>query len=164
MNLNDDLNIVRVDYQNPQQCDALCQQLITYSQDPMGGGEALALSTAKKSIALLREKSYAFSFLAYHQGLPIGFANCFESVATFAGACAINIHDLSVVAEKRGLGIGKRILQAIAQEAKRRHCYKLTLEVLEHNTAAMALYQREGFAHYQLDPRMGHAQFWQKVL
>ncbi len=156
--------IVAVDYHNAQQCHDLREQLICYSQDLMGGGVALAHDVAEKSIALLREKSYAFSFLAYRGDHPVGFSNCFESVATFAGACAVNIHDLAVAPECRNQGIGGQLLHAIVDEANRRQCYKITLEVLEKNTAAMQLYQHQGFTQYQLDPRMGHAQFWQKVL
>jgi len=40
----------------------------------------------------------------------------------------------------------------------------LTLEVLQGNQAAVKLYERIGFSHYQLDPAMGQAQFFQKWL
>ncbi len=41
---------------------------------------------------------------------------------------------------------------------------KLTLEVLEGNAAARALYQAHDYAGYALDPAMGQAMFWQKKL
>ncbi len=48
--------------------------------------------------------------------------------------------------------------------ARERGACKLTLEVLQGNTGAYKLYQRIGFANYQLDPAMGQAQFMQKWL
>ena len=53
---------------------------------------------------------------------------------------------------------------AAEQEAKARGACKLTLEVLSGNAGAYRLYQRLGFANYQLDPAMGQAQFMQKWL
>jgi ribosomal protein S18 acetylase RimI-like enzyme len=40
----------------------------------------------------------------------------------------------------------------------------LTLEVLHGNQAAVKLYERIGFSHYELDPALGQAQFFQKWL
>jgi len=48
--------------------------------------------------------------------------------------------------------------------ARERGAVKLTLEVLSGNQPAMRLYERIGFAGYQLDPAMGSAQFLQKWL
>jgi ribosomal protein S18 acetylase RimI-like enzyme len=48
--------------------------------------------------------------------------------------------------------------------AKERGACKLTLEVLDGNAAARALYQRLGFTAYQLDPAMGQARFLHKWL
>jgi ribosomal protein S18 acetylase RimI-like enzyme len=48
--------------------------------------------------------------------------------------------------------------------ARARGAVKLTLEVLSGNTPAKKLYERIGFAGYQLDPAMGSALFMQKPL
>ncbi|RZI96771.1 MAG: GNAT family N-acetyltransferase, partial [Haliea sp.] len=48
--------------------------------------------------------------------------------------------------------------------ARQRGACKLTLEVLSGNRSAIRLYERVGFAAYQLDPAMGQAQFLQKWL
>ena len=41
---------------------------------------------------------------------------------------------------------------------------KVTLEVLEGNARAQAVYQRLGFDAYSLDPENGSALFWEKKL
>ena len=48
--------------------------------------------------------------------------------------------------------------------ARERGACKLTLEVLQGNASAIKLYERVGFAGYQLDPAMGQAQYFQKWL
>ena len=45
-----------------------------------------------------------------------------------------------------------------------RGCCKLTLEVLDNNFIAKALYKKFGFSDYQLDPEYGNALFWEKKL
>ena len=53
------------------------------------------------------------------------------------------------------------LAQQIAQE---RGAVKMTLEVLSGNQPAVRLYERIGYAGYQLDPAMGTARFLQKWL
>lgn len=74
----------------------------------------------------------------------------------------INIHDLAVVPECRGQGVGRALLQAIEEEARRGGCCRLTLEVRADNRIARGLYQSFGF-------QPGNAKsdalaFWKKSL
>jgi ribosomal protein S18 acetylase RimI-like enzyme len=56
------------------------------------------------------------------------------------------------------------MLTLVEELALARGACKLTLEVLDGNRSALALYQRQGFAPYQLDPALGTAGFMQKML
>jgi len=56
------------------------------------------------------------------------------------------------------------MLELAEREALRRGACKLTLEVLSNNLPARTLYERMGFADYQLSPDMGSACFMQKWL
>ncbi len=158
------ISVCAVDYSNPKHCADLCQQLIAYSSDPMGGGKALTENTAQRSITLLAQKSYAFSFLAYDGETPVGFCNCFENISTFASRCNVNIHDLAVLPNYRGLGIAKQLLQAVEDTGKARDYCKITLEVLEGNHIAQTAYNNFGFEGYQLSDETGRALFWQKTI
>ena len=71
---------------------------------------------------------------------------------------------MAVLASHRGRRVGERMLALVEQIARERNACTLTLEVLSGNRSANALYARAGFASYQLDPAMGHAQFLQKLL
>lgn len=65
---------------------------------------------------------------------------------TFAGKPLVNVHDLAVQPQFRRLGVGKALLQAAVDYARREGCGKVTLEALPHNTGALALYTGLGFA------------------
>jgi GNAT superfamily N-acetyltransferase len=93
-----------------------------------------------------------------------GLINCIEGFSTFACRPLVNVHDVAVLASHRGHRIGERMLALVELLALERGACKLTLEVLDGNRSALTLYQRCGFAPYQLDPALGNARFLQKKL
>ena len=56
------------------------------------------------------------------------------------------IQGLAVADEARGHGVGRALVRAAVEEARRRGARRLTLRVLGHNTPARKLYEAEGFA------------------
>jgi RimJ/RimL family protein N-acetyltransferase len=54
---------------------------------------------------------------------------------------------MSVARERRGRGIGARLVRALLAFAAAHGYRRLELEVFATNTSAIALYEREGFAH-----------------
>ncbi|WP_320780609.1 GNAT family N-acetyltransferase [Streptomyces sp. CRN 30] len=65
-------------------------------------------------------------------------------------ALACNAHvrqilGLAVAEEARGAGVGRALLRAARDEARRQGARRLTLRVLGHNAPARALYASEGF-------------------
>ena len=69
-----------------------------------------------------------------------------------------------VVNDFRGLGISQLMLAKVEELGKEKGCCKLTLEVLQGNEVACHAYIKFGFDAYELDPKMGKALFWQKVI
>jgi len=55
------------------------------------------------------------------------------------------INGLAVHPDHQRSGIGRRLVEAAVEEAKRRGVRKLSLRVLSHNTAARQLYEAQGF-------------------
>lgn len=151
-------------YANPEHARAIVDLLDAYACDPMGGGESLSSYARAHLVAELAKMSHAFTVLAWVRGVPVGLANCFEGFSTFACKPLINIHDFAVLSAYRGQGVAQSLMAFVEGEARRRGAVKLTLEVLQGNAPAQALYARCGFANYQLDPAMGYAQFLQKNL
>jgi GNAT superfamily N-acetyltransferase len=154
----------RIDYSNPQDAEALVALLDHYAQDPMGGGEALPIETKANLIPLLQNTPHGFSIIAEIKGRPVGLANCFWGVSTFAAQTLVNIHDIIVHITARGQGVGKALFAKIEEEARAGGACKITLEVLTGNEPAKALYASLGYGSYTLDPETGTAVFWQKKL
>ncbi|MBU0588475.1 MAG: GNAT family N-acetyltransferase [Gammaproteobacteria bacterium] len=161
------LRICRADYHDPVHAAALVALLDAYAQDPMGGGHALSDFARTNLVAELAARPQAFSVLAF-SGVeltePVGLVNCIEGFSTFACRPLVNVHDVAVLPQYRGQRVGERMLQEVEHLARARGACKLTLEVLQGNASAIRLYERSGFAGYQLDPAMGSALFLQKWL
>lgn len=163
------IEVRRVDYAVPGDAQALVQLLDAYARDAAGGGQPLAEQVLQGLPAALQQRPQAFSVIAWAQQedaapAPVGLVNCFEGFSTFACQPLVNVHDVVVAPGWRGQRIAQRMLALVESIARERGACKLTLEVLSGNTRAMALYLREGFAPYALDPAMGQAQFLQKKL
>ena len=154
--------IIQADLQKAQHAKDLIFLLNAYACDPMGGGEPLS-DYAKAHLAeALQQRPTAVAFLAYENDQPAAFSICFEGFSTFACQPLLNIHDFAVHPTFRGKGIAKDLMRFISDVAQARGCCKLTLEVLEGNAPARALYIDQGFATYELDPAMGGAIMMQK--
>jgi ribosomal protein S18 acetylase RimI-like enzyme len=102
--------------------------------------------------------------LAFDGDAPVGLVNCIEGFSTFACKPLVNVHDVMVSSSHRGQRVAEQMLALAEKIAIQRGACKLTLEVLGGNASAIKLYERVGFAAYQLGPVMGHAQFLQKWL
>jgi ribosomal protein S18 acetylase RimI-like enzyme len=164
------LQVLRADYANPVHARALVSLLDAYARDPMCGGEALSDYARTRLVSALAARPQAYSVLAFvpaegaQEATPVGLVNCLEGFSTFACQPLVNVHDVGVLPGYRGQGIAEKMLALAEQIARERGACKLTLEVLQGNVGAIKLYQRIGFANYQLDPAMGQAQFLQKWL
>lgn len=157
-------DIVRACYDDPAHAAALLDLMDQYARDPAGGGEALGEFAREHLIAELAARPFIFSVLAFDGNMPVGLVNAIEGFSTFTCRPLVNVHDVVVAARHRGRGIAAQMFAEVEAVARERGACKLTLEVLGGNTSARALYQRLGFAAYQLDPALGHAQFLQKWL
>ncbi|RMP44716.1 GNAT family acetyltransferase [Pseudomonas syringae pv. antirrhini] len=156
--------VLQASYTNPVHADAIGFVLNEYSMDVMGAGKSLSSDTRQQLAIELAKRPHAFSVLAFISGEPVGLVNCFEGFSTFACRPLVNIHDVAVVSQYRGLGISHKMLLKVEEIARQRGCCKLTLEVLEGNDVAQCAYKKLGFDNYQLNPEMGRAMFWQKSL
>jgi ribosomal protein S18 acetylase RimI-like enzyme len=158
------LTVGLADYANPWHAGALVMLLDAYARDPAGGGEPLSSHAQDNLVRELAARPQAFSVLAWAAGQPVGLVNCIEGFSTFACKPLVNVHDVAVLSSHRGRGIAEKMLEEVERIAVQRGAVKMTLEVLSGNAGAVRLYQRLGYAGYQLDPAMGTAQFMQKWL
>ncbi|GLS14285.1 GNAT family N-acetyltransferase [Hydrogenophaga electricum] len=152
------------DYADAADAAAIVQVLDAYASDPAGGAEPLSDFAKTHLVAELGARPHAFSILAFDGAQAVGLVNCIEGFSTFRCKPLVNVHDVAVMASHRGRGIAEAMLREAERIARERGAVKMTLEVLSGNEPAMRLYQRIGYAGYQLDPAMGTAQFMQKWL
>lgn len=152
------------DYTDPRHQEDLVFLLDAYASDPMGGAEPLSDYTRDKLCHEMAARPQVFTVLCYVDGKPAGLCNCVEGFSTFKAKPLVNIHDIAVVPEFRGLGLSHRMLERVEGLARERGCCKLTLEVLEGNEVARRSYSAFGFSGYELDPVHGNALFWEKAL
>ena len=158
------VRVCRADYADVAHAHALVMLLDAYAQDSAGGGAPLSEFARAHLVRELAARPQAFSVLAFDGLEPVGLVNCIEGFSTFACRPLVNVHDVVVLASHRGRRIGEQMLARVETIARERGACKLTLEVLSGNHGANRLYERTGFAAYQLDPAMGNAQFLQKWL
>ena len=158
------ITVIRADYSDSKQGRQIVELLDIYAHDPMGGGEALSAESKDALVSGLAECPNAFSLLAFAGDEPVGLANCFLGFSTFAAKPLINIHDIVVHPAHRGKGIARALFAEIEAIAGSRGACKITLEVLDGNDRAKALYTSLGYGDYMLDPELGNALFWQKRL
>ena len=77
-------------------------------------------------------------------GSVVGFALYFTNFSTFLCRPGLYLEDLYVRPAFRKLGLGRRLLQAVAQVAVERRCARYEWSVLDWNAPAIAFYERVG--------------------
>jgi GNAT superfamily N-acetyltransferase len=140
------INVVLADLSRPAHQQAVVDLIDAYSRDPMGDEMPLPEDVKQRLIPGLREHPTTLIFLAYDDDKPIGIALCFRGFSSFAAKPLINIHDLSVLPNYRGKGVGRQLLAVVADHGRKIGGCKLTLETQEHNYTAQKLYKSIGFA------------------
>ncbi len=105
---------------------------------------------------------YFTGFILYVDKNPAGFAVCFESFSTYRSQPVLNIHDFMIAKAFRGTGLGKNLLAAIEEHARKNDMVKITLEVDDDNHVAKKLYARCGFEDHQVV--LKSLLHWQKYL
>jgi len=136
---------VAADLDDPAHRIAVREMIDAYARDPMGTGQALPQQVLDRVVPGLSGHPCAVVFLAFDGTVPAGVAVCFLGFSTFAARPLLNVHDLAVAPAYRRQGIARGLLAAVEARARELGCVKLTLEVIEENAAARALYQSVGF-------------------
>jgi ribosomal protein S18 acetylase RimI-like enzyme len=156
------LSIVALDLADENHRNALLALLDEYARGPTGRGYGLDDEVLARLPSVLAARPHYHGWVAFFEGEPAGIVNCFEGVSTFRAEPLLNIHDIAVAAKFRRRGVGSALLAAVQTGARALGCCKITLEVLEGNTSAIAAYLKAGFEPYELDPAMGRAMFFER--
>jgi GNAT superfamily N-acetyltransferase len=128
---------------NPEDCEqlfALIKALAAYEKlTHLVSGNEEALREH-----LFGAVRYAEVVLAEVDGQSVGFALFFHNYSTFLTKPGIYLEDIFVLPEYRGWGIGKALLQRVAQHAVMHNYGRLEWSVLDWNQPAIGFYRRMG--------------------
>lgn len=89
---------------------------------------------------LFGERPLAEVLIAEADGVPGGFALFFPTYSSFLSKPGIWLEDLFVLPERRGSGLGRALLGALAELAVQRGCGRLEWAVLDWNTPSIGFY------------------------
>lgn len=153
------VEIIEVDFDNKEHCQAVIDLMNHYMQDAMGDHPPHNEVLARKMIEGLRKHCNKLCLLAMLDNEYVGLVNSFIGFGTFAAKPFINIHDVVVNEEHRGRKIGRLMLEKVKEIAQNLDCGKITLEVRHDNERAQRLYASLGYVDSQ--PPM---YFWTKKL
>jgi ribosomal-protein-alanine N-acetyltransferase len=89
----------------------------------------------------IQHRPISFPMVIVHEtlGRVIGY------IVYWAVGDEVQINNIAVHPEFRGMGIGERVMRQVIEEVKFRGARLITLEVRPTNSAAMALYKKLGF-------------------
>lgn len=139
------INIIDANLSDEAQLGNIIEVIDAYAREPAGGSAPLPQNVRERLLRDLRHVDNAVVLAAMDDDRTVGVAVCFRSYSTFKARPLINIHDLAVLPEYRGRGVGTALLAAVEGRARTDGCCKLTLEVLDDNFGAHRLYQSLGF-------------------
>ncbi len=142
------LRIAQADLESPEDADAVVEIIDSYASGPGGQNARLSDEVRAALVPGLRRHPCAMVLLARFEGRPVGVAVCVWGFSTFAGREMINIHDLAVLSDFQGRGIGGALLAEVERRARERECCKVTLEVHDSNAGAKRLYESAGFGSW----------------
>ncbi len=94
--------------------------------------------------ALFGERPHVEALVASVAGEAVGFALFFHNFSTFLGKPGVYLEDLFVRPAYRGQGLGKALLQRVAQIAVERDCGRMEWSVLNWNEPSIRFYESLG--------------------
>ena len=107
--------------------------------------EHLATATPERlEPQLFGAKPACECLIGEQDGEPVAFALFFHNFSTFLCQKGLYLEDLFVRPTARGTGLGKLLLQRLAQIAVERDCGRFEWSVLDWNVDAQAFYRRMG--------------------
>lgn len=95
---------------------------------------------------ILNDRSIGRLFVLRVDGRVAGMANALLTVSTAEGRRVVLLEDVIVGADWRGLGFGRMLVDHVVAWARAEGLARVTLLADRDNAAALAFYQRLGFA------------------
>ena len=127
----------------PRDVDAvvrLVHELALYEKAP----EQCHLTSEQLHTALFNDSPALFGHVAEVDGEVVGIALWFLNFSTWDGVHGIYLEDLYVTPEHRGSGLGRQLLETLAQECVARGYTRFQWWVLNWNEPSIGFYKKLG--------------------
>jgi GNAT superfamily N-acetyltransferase len=121
----------------------LIRALAEYEREP----DAVEATADGLRAHLFADVPRVLAHVAEQDGRIVGIAVWFLTFSTWTGRHGIYLEDLFVEPEARGGGVARRLVEALAAEARDRGCARLDWAVLDWNEPAKGFYRRLGARH-----------------
>lgn len=108
-------------------------------------GDRTRVTADSLHLCCLGQKRTATIMLAIDARKPVGFAIIRDWVNVYLNAKCRHIDFLFVMERHRCCGIGSDLIRAVAQDALKKGCARLTIDAAADNKAVQNLYERLGF-------------------
>jgi GNAT superfamily N-acetyltransferase len=109
-----------------------------------------AASGCQQAVAAIGQPAHAVLIACGGAAEPLGFVHVHQDASAFTGEAVGYVSVVAVTASAAGAGVGRRLMQAAEDWARRHGCALITLEVFASNTAARAVYARLGYREQTL--------------
>ena len=141
-----EVHVRRASFQDAADVNSICSLVATFAM----GQYKLQADTERLRQFLPSFENGGFAFIAeVPETMQVcGYALCISMMNSFMGGLAIQLHDIYVVEDYRGMKIGQKMMDCVIEEATRRGCLKLTLNTHELNGPARIFYEQNGFECY----------------
>lgn len=145
MNTDRKIHIIKGDLDNMEHAEQFLRLTSAYMADLMGGADPWTDQQKVDVIQEMKQNPCALVLFAKADDKIVGICTCFYAYSTFLAKPLLNIHDIFVDEQYRGMGIAKKLIGSVDQEAVNKNCGKITLEVRRDNLNARDLYKNQGF-------------------
>ena len=132
--------IRRVESRDVDAVVELVHELALYERAP----EQCHLTSEQLHTALFGESPALFGHVAEVDGQVVGIALWFLNFSTWDGVHGIYLEDLYVTPDQRGNGLGKKLLETLAQECVAKGYTRLQWWVLNWNEPSIGFYKSLG--------------------
>lgn len=131
--------------------DAICHLLSElFSQEADFTADPEKQANAVKMILASPEQGQILVLKINNQ--LVGMVSLLYLISTAMGGKVAMLEDMIIAREQRSRGLGKQLLLAAVEFARKQGCLRITLLTDAVNTAAQQFYQQQGFIHSAMVP------------
>jgi ribosomal protein S18 acetylase RimI-like enzyme len=146
--------MVTIDPADPAEADAVADLWVALAEDQRRHGSALRADANRAAMreSLARHAAADGLTVAHEAGTVVGFVRFDVADGALASDRTRGVvRDLFVVSDRRGEGIGRRLLGAAESALRNRGAEVVTVEALARNADAIRFYERRGYRPHRIE-------------